>query len=507
MNDKLDQGSYFSASTRGDGDCAPDGSAGASTIGVNGEIASKPFCAGRTIPMQTARSRWAWIPTGAGIRARIAVSRLTQPLATASIGALTVYTAGAGLSCLSQLFIARTIGADSFGIYSYVLAWVTLLAYLSTLGFHVSLLRFMPAYRATQRWPLVRGVIQFSQRAAAGTGICIILIGSCIILALDRFMRPELAATFLIGIVTVPIISQHLISASIVRAFGGIMKAIAPERVVRDGVMLALVAVASWSNLFRPDARVAMAAALVGALATFALLRIFLRQLHPPELDHERPAYAAKEWCQPILPLMIIAIADNLMNRSGIIVLGLSGDTRQAGIFAVALSLSMLTALPRMAVAAAFAPTISDLYARDDLAGLQALAGRAAYLSLLGTVGVAIPLLLINSHLLALFGQSFVAGAPIVIILVLGQVFAAACGPQQHLITMTGHERIGAAFLTACAGANLAACLLTIDSLGMTGAALAMSATLVAWNVAMGIFIYRRLHLMPGLISAFRSIR
>ena len=485
MNDKLDQGLCFSASTRGDGDCAPDGCAGASA----------------------ARSHWAWVPIGTRIGARITVSRLAQPLATASIGALTVYTAGAGLSFLSQLFIARTIGADSFGIYSYVTAWVTLLAYLATLGFHVSLLRFVPAYRATQRWPLVRGVIQFSQRAAASMGICTVLIGACIILALDRFMRPELAVAFLIGIVTVPIISQHLISASMVRAFGGIMKAIAPERLVRDGVTLTIIAVVSWSSLFPPDARVATAAALVGALATLAVLRVFLRQLRPSELDQEAPAYAVKEWCWPILPLTLIAIADNLMNWSGIIVLGMTGDIRQAGIFAVALSMSMLTALPRMAVAAAFAPTVSDLYARGDMAGLQALASKAASMSLLGTASIAIPLLLVNSQLLALFGQSFVAGAPIVVILVLGQVFAAACGPQQHLLTMTGHEHIGAMILTACAGANLAACLLTTGWLGMMGAALAMSASLGAWNIAMGGYIYRRLHLLPGLIYAFKAIR
>jgi hypothetical protein len=48
--------------------------------------------------------------------------------------------------------------------------------------------------------------------------------------------------------------------------------------------------------------------------------------------------------------------------------------------------------------------------------------------------------------------------------------------------------------------------MLMIDSLGMTGAALARTATLIAWNVAMGVFIYRRLHLMPGLVASFKAI-
>src|SRR5690349_4524330 len=70
-----------------------------------------------------------------------------HPLARASIAAFAVFTVGALLSYLAQLVTARLIGPDSYGIYAYVLAWVTLLAYFSTLGFHVSLLRFVPAYQ------------------------------------------------------------------------------------------------------------------------------------------------------------------------------------------------------------------------------------------------------------------------------------------------------------------------------------------------------------------------
>jgi O-antigen/teichoic acid export membrane protein len=180
-------------------------------------------------------------------------------------------------------------------------------------------------------------------------------------------------------------------------------------------------------------------------------------------------------------------IADNVMSRAGVIALGLAGSTLDAGIFAVAFNMAILTALPRMAVATVFAPTVSALFVHENQAGLQSLSARAACLSLLGTACVAIPLLLLAQPLLAWFGRDFVAGAPIVTILVLGEVFAAACGPQQHLITMTGHERTGATMLAVCA-------------------AFARTATLIAWNVAMGVFVYRRLRLMPGLVASFKAI-
>src|SRR3954469_14446091 len=96
-----------------------------------------------------------------------------HPLARASIAAFAVFVIGALLTYLAQLVTARIIGPDSYGIYAYVLAWVTLLGYFSTLGFHVSLLRFVPGYQANEEWALARGVIRYSLRSAAGTAISI----------------------------------------------------------------------------------------------------------------------------------------------------------------------------------------------------------------------------------------------------------------------------------------------------------------------------------------------
>jgi O-antigen/teichoic acid export membrane protein len=429
-----------------------------------------------------------------------------QPLGRASIAALAVYIVGAGLTCVAQLVTARIIGPDSYGVYAYVLAWITLLAYFSTLGFHVSLLRFVPAYQVREEWALVRGVIQYSQRSAAATAMTIVLIGVCGIVALHGSLRPELALTFLLGIAAVPFLALHFIGAAVVRAFGGIVTALAPERIVRDGLLLAIVVAVFWGNLYRLDATLAMGATLLSSIAMLALVRFFLRQLRPPALDHAKPMYTAGDWWRPTLPLTVIMIADNLMSRSAVIALGLVGNTRDAGIFALAFNMAILISLPRMAVATAFAPTVSALFAGGDRAGLQSLSAKAACLSLLGSACVAIPLLLLARPLLAWFGHDFVAGAPIVTILILGQVFAAACGPQQHLITMTGHERAGAAILAVCAASSFAGCIFMIHWFGLTGAAFANTVTLIGWNVAMGLFIQRGLRLMPGLAASFKAM-
>src|SRR5438477_11776117 len=169
------------------------------------------------------------------IKSIFAGDRPGRTLGSASIAALAVLAVGAGITCMAQLVTARIIGPDRSGVYAYVLAWVTLLGYFSTLGFHVSLLRFVPAYHAKQEWALARGVIRYAQRVTVVTAISIVLVGVCGIAALGRSLRPELALSFLLGVAAVPFLALHLVGASIVRAFGGIIAALAPERIVRDG--------------------------------------------------------------------------------------------------------------------------------------------------------------------------------------------------------------------------------------------------------------------------------
>ena len=374
----------------------------------------------------------------APLRVRLRASSLQG----ASAAAFAVLAAGAGLSYVAQVLTARIIGAESFGIYAYVLAWVTLLSYLGTLGLHVSLLRLAATYRARDDWPMVRGVLRFATLGTVATGTLIVVAGLSIGTRLAD-LESELALTFAFGLLVAPLLALQLVGAATVRVFGGVASGLVPERLLRDGCAVLLLGAVVGAGLATADAATAMGAMLASAAITLWAVRRLARRLLPQALAGHAPAFAVREWLKPALPLTLMMLADVVMARTGVIVLGATGDTLAAGVFAVAFGLATLISLPRMAVAAAFAPTVADLYARNDLAGLQALTRRAAQLSLAASVAVAVPLAFGAPFLLGLFGPGFAAGVPAVTILIVGQVVAAAAGPQQHLVTMTGHEAAG----------------------------------------------------------------
>jgi O-antigen/teichoic acid export membrane protein len=196
-----------------------------------------------------------------------------------------------------------------------------------------------------------------------------------------------------------------------------------------------------------------------------------------------------------------------LFSRTGVILLGWSGDTRAAGLFALGLNLALFLILPHVAVGAFFSPNASKLHAEQNRKALQNLFSQATVLSLAGTIALALPLLVLIGPLLQYFGEDFGGTAPIAQILIVGQIVAGATGPQQILLTMTGHQRAAAALMVIGSIMNVFGCAIGVSSYGAIGAAVATTATTVIWNLAMTVYISKRLNMSPGLLFALRRFR
>jgi O-antigen/teichoic acid export membrane protein len=455
---------------------------------------ARVYCAAvaRTRSLQVVRAEVGSVPAGYGLAAK---------LARGSIAASVVFVAGAGVTYSAQLAVARTAGAHGFGVYAYVFAWVTILAYASALGFDISLMRFVPAYLTTRAYAQLRGVIQYAWRRVAALGCGIAVTGVAVILARSGKLPPDLANTFVVGFAVVPVLALSWISGAVVRGFGGVVSALAPDRVVRDGVLLALISLAGVGAGWSIDAPRAMAATLIGSAAALGLVSVAVHRFSHNAVDTIAPAYDSQTWRRTALPLVVIGTADIMMNRMGVVLLGWMVDPKEAGIYALAFNIAFAVLLPRTAVNALLAPAISDLFVRNERAALRAIVAKAALWTLLGAACIALPLFVFAEPILSLFGRDFVAGTPALRILLTGQVIVAAAGSQLQLMTMTGHERSAAVLLVSSVVGNAAIGAALVSPLGPTGAALAATTALIGWNAAMGLSIRRHLRLFPGVLA------
>jgi O-antigen/teichoic acid export membrane protein len=419
-------------------------------------------------------------------------------LARSSVLAFGTYFTGAALTYFSQLLIARLVGPTSYGTYAYVLAWMTILAYVATLGFDVSLLRWLPAYHATRKWGLAHGVLRYAERRGAAAGCAIAVAGGLILWFLGRLLPAEQVLTFAFGLALVPIWSLLWMSSAAVRAFGGVVAALAPDRVVRDGALVVVLGLLMLRPGTKFGASAVMLCTVACSLAGLIIVRVVLHHWRPQAIVVAVPEYAAAAWRATALPLVLISVAETLLNRTGVVVLGASGQTIAAGVYALTFNLSMTVMLPRIAVNALFAPLVSALSARGERAALQFMVTRTALWTLVTGLCIALPLMMLAQPLLSWFGLGFTRGVTALRVLLLGQIVAAAFGPQMFVMTMTGNEGIAAILLIGSAILNGVFSWLLIGSMGLTGAAIATTTALIIWNVAMAVFVWRGLGLIPG---------
>jgi O-antigen/teichoic acid export membrane protein len=432
------------------------------------------------------------------------------PLLKGKGTAFAVYVCGAGLTFLAQLVLARVIGMAAYGAYAYVLGIVTLLAYLAALGFDVSLLRFLPAYKSRQQWGMMRGLVVYSERSAACAGGLIAVLGFAAIVASGHAARRGMILTFAAGFGLVPVYALLWIRCARVRAFGGVASALIPDRVVRDGFVLVAILLAALLPAGALGAPAAMAITLLGGIAGLAMVSWAVRdQRTPMDAPARLPAGSCEAgrgeiglWRRSILPLVAIALAEVTVNRAGTLALTWVGSPAQAGAYALAFNLSAIVILPRVAVNTQFAPMVADRFACGDTAGVQALLNHASLWAILAAASMAGVLWFAAAPLLPIvFGPAVVGALPVLGILLIGQVIASGAGSQIFLLTMSGQERLAAIVLITFALADVAASVMLVPSLGLSGAALATSACLVGVNIAMALLVWRRLGVKPGSLG------
>lgn len=421
--------------------------------------------------------------------------------------ALPVYVAGVGVSYVAQLVLARVLGPREFGVYSYVMAVVTVLAYCSALGLDSALMRFVPSYSRTGSWGFVAGVIRYAERTAILTGLLLAACGALILLTATARYGPEFRVPLMLGLALAPVLALVLIRSAVARSFGEVVTAVAADRCIRDGGLLILLGLCLLVSVPALSASTAMAATLLSSLVTLVLVSRAVRRHRPPNLREQDPAFDRTAWRRASLPFLVIVAAESLMNRSGSLVFGSAGHATEAGVFALCWNLAMLVTLPKSAVNTLFIPTIAELYAGREFDKLRRIVSVSALWMLLGAGALGIVVWLASDMLLALYGPAFAKAGPCVTVMILGNILVAGMGSQIYILTMTGRE--GQAALLAALGTvvSLGSSIALIPWFGLLGSAWASAGSLLLWNLAMAAVIWRHLGQLPGVLACLSTPR
>lgn len=418
------------------------------------------------------------------LRSQLQGDGLKATLLRGGLGSLGLKVASTALSLLMAVVLARSLGAEGYGVYAYVMALVTLLALPAQAGLPTLVVRETSKAEASHHWGLMRGLWRWSSRVAITLSLILMIIAWAIAWLVSDHFPPEYINTFYYSLALVPLVALGNLRGAALRGLRKVVQGQLPETILRPGLFVLMVVVAY--GIFSQDLTPVLAMALHVLAASLAFLVgawLLFRARPLPLSNSPQTEYQTSAWVRTILPLALISGISLINAQADILMLGLFRNAEEVGVYRVAASAVALIGFGMTAITSVVAPHFARLYAQADMSSLQHVVSRSAQAMLLLALPVFLAFTLTGKPLLTLiFGAEFSAAYLPLAILAMGNLISVAMGSVGALLNMSGHERDTARGTMIAAVANIALNALLIPCWGAIGAATATAGSLAIWN-------------------------
>lgn len=423
-----------------------------------------------------------------------------------SLLAFGIRIASAAIAFLSQVVLARYLGAFEYGIYVFVWTTAVIVGTLACLGFDIAVIRFLPKYRAAGAHAEIRGLTAAARLTGLISAIFIGAVGITLLVFFGNLVSSYYLVPLYIGILILPMIALNDVLDGTSRANGWILNALAPGFIVRPLLILAFVTLAmvQGAGMSASTALVcAMAATYVTTLGQYLVVRRRLgRQFSGGTLSVD-----LGPWMKVSLPIFVVEGFNFLLTNSDVIIVGLFLPPDKVAIYFAAAKSMALVHFVHFAVKAGAGPRFSELIAtgrRDELPGsVRETILWSFWPSLI--IGSAVVAL--GPFLLSLFGPAFGSGVGIMALLFIGIIAKASVGPGEVLLTMADQQTICVLVYVAALAVNIGLNIALIPLYGIFGAAMATAAAMLVEALLLFLAIRRRLGIAPFAFVPARYYR
>ena len=393
---------------------------------------------------------------------------------------------------IQSLLLARLLGTSGYGIYAYVLAWVTLLGVPAALGLEKLLVRNISVYQAQSAWSLMKGFLRWSLQKALFASLGLALLMALVTFVLKAHFNPEILAAFWVALLSLPVMTLMRLKRSIMQGLHHVVSGQVPEMIAQP-VLFIILFVASYfflENRLTPTWTVGIYVVSAG-VALLAITQM-LRKAIPKQTKQSSAEYQTRVWIRSALPLLLVGGLAVINSQTDVLMLGAMIGTESVGIYNVAAGGAALITFILISINMALGHNVASLYAKKEMKRLQRVVTKSARITLLLSLPIAIGMIGFGYWYLLLFGQDFTQGRTALTILSVGQLINIAMGSVGLLLVMTGHERDAAIGVAISAGLNIILNAILIPYWGMVGAAIATTSSLILWNILFAIWLYKR---------------
>lgn len=399
---------------------------------------------------------------------------------------------------LSMILLARIMGAEAFGVYSFAIAVVILLSVPANMGFPSVLIRFIAKYEYEKRVGLIPTIISYAQRYVSLISVALILI-LWIVTYQDWVSLTEQQRWVLRwASPLILLISLEEIRSSALKGLNKVLIGQLPQLIIRPLLLLAFILILFlYQGMLRAEEAV-----ISYLISVFISWLIGSWWLHKSTSAIKKDS-AFKEislWWAASIPLLFSGSIQIIGRQTDMVFMGLMRTEAETGVYRAAFQYASLVTLGWLAINTVIAPRITQLYESKNKKELQKMVFSANY----GTLAIAVPIAIMGwffgSFILSFFfGETFETGYEALQILCLGHVVNAFFGSSTTVLKMTGFEKTALCGLLLGTVINVVLNALWIPEYGMKGAAWASTLSMVFWNTYLLWQVHKKLEINPLL--------
>lgn len=441
------------------------------------------------------------LPEPLAARARPFLYRLDSVVFTAddrgqasrtSLTAFAIRIVSAAIALVSQIMMARWMGGFEYGIF--VLVWTTMIIVgnLSCLGFHTSIVRYIPEYRERGRLGELRGVMAASRAFVLATSTLFAAAGLVGLWLFSDAVESYYVVPFYLGIVCLPMIALSDTLEGTARANSWAVLALAPIYLLRPVLILALMGGAILAG-YAPDATTAIVTAIVATYATTLFQLAAIAPQTGREVRDVPPLFRIREWVVVSLPIFLVEGFFFMLTNADVLMVGWFMNPDDVAVYFATVKTLALVHFVYFAVKAGVAQRYAQYAHGGNPEKLAAFARETVTWTFWPSLAMGAAVLVIGKPMLGLFGPGFDAGYPLLFVLVAGVVARASVGPAESLLTMSGNQNICAIVYGATLALNVILNVFLIPLYGLWGAAISTAIAMACEAAMLSFIAWRRL--------------
>ncbi len=390
-----------------------------------------------------------------------------------------------------SVFVARTLGVDNTGVFFLTTTIIFVTASIGRFGLDNVVIRFISSNASTEKWSGVKSVF------ASSLFIVVVLTGflSVIVyvfaeqISLAIFHKPELIIPLkwmtirIIPFSVITIVSESLRGLKKIGwsqmteniwtpAFTLLLLIMIPYYHTLEGIVLI------WNTV----------SIIVMIIALFTWIRTTTR------FAHIKTHYSFRFLIHSGYPLFLVMILNMIICWSSTIFLGIFAENADVGIYNAAARTANLMNFLLVSVNTIAAPKFAELFHINDMQGLKRSAQDSTRLMFWLSLPVFIIVMIFSKNIMGIFGDQFITGTAILMILSTSQFVNVSTGSVGYLLMMSGNEKLLRNNIFGVAIINIILSVWLIPKYGMLGAGVVSAISLTLQNVISLLLVKRKLN-------------